>query len=118
MKSVDKFDSVFIYNGKVDFRRSIDGLASIVQDELKMNLALNSLFIFFNRRKNKVKFLYWDKSGFALWYKRLEEEHFKLPKNIEENYLSITSRELEWLLEGYDFWKMKPHQKLNYDLCL
>ena len=100
MKSVDKFDSIFIYNGKVDFRRSIDGLSNMVQEELKMDVFQNALFLFFNKSKNKLKILYWDKSGFALWYKRLEEERFKIPKNIEGNHLALNSKELEWLLEG------------------
>ncbi len=115
MKSVDKFDAIYIYNGKVDFRRSIDGLSNMVQEELKMDVFQNSLFLFFNKRKNKLKILYWDKSGFALWYKRLEEERFKIPKNIEGNHLSLTYKELEWLLEGYDIAKKKPHQELKYN---
>ncbi len=117
MKSVDNFDAIYIYNGKVDFRRSIDGLSTMVQEELKMDVFQNSLFLFFNKSKNKLKILYWDKSGFALWYKRLEEERFKIPKNIEGSHLALTSKELEWLLEGYDIAKMKPHQELKYNIC-
>ena len=49
MKSVDKFDAIYIYNGKVDFRRSIDGLSNMVQEELKMDVFQNSLFLFFNK---------------------------------------------------------------------
>ncbi len=116
MKSVDKFDAIYIYNGKVDFRRSIDGLSTMVQEELKMDVFQNSLFLFFNRSKNKLKILYWDKSGFALWYKRLEEERFKIPKHIEGSHLTLSSKELEWLLEGYDITKMKPHQELKYNI--
>ncbi len=116
MKSADKFDSIFIYNGKVDFRRSIDGLSTMVQEELKMDVFQNSLFLFFNKNKNKLKILYWDKSDFALWCKRLEEERFKIPKNIEGSHLSLTYKELEWLLEGYDIAKKKPHQELKYNI--
>jgi transposase len=89
----------------------------MVQEELQMNIFQGALFLFFNRRKDKLKILYWDKSGFALWYKRLEQEKFKIPKNIEGKHLSLTIKELEWLLEGYDISKMKPHQILKYDLC-
>ena len=117
MKSVDKFDGIYVFNGKVDFRRSIDGLSNIVQEFLKLDVFSNSLFLFFNQRKDRVKILYWDKSGFALWYKRLEEERFKIPKNIEGSHIVLTSKELEWLLEGYDISKMKPHQELKYNLC-
>ena len=62
-----------------------------------------------------MKMLYWDNSGFALWYKRLEKEKFAWPKHETEEVITITSEQLEWLLKGYSFWKMKPHKKLQFN---
>ena len=69
-------DQIFLYRDCVDFLKSIDGLAAIVEMELGMNIFSNSLFVFTNRHRDKMKILYWSKNGFCLWYKRLEEEKF------------------------------------------
>lgn len=60
-----------------DLRKSIDGLAAIVQMRFKLNPFSNSLFIFCNRNKDKIKILQWEHSGFWLYYKRLEKGKFK-----------------------------------------
>jgi transposase len=73
------------------------------------------LFLFFSRNRRKVKILYWDQSGFALWYKRLEKNKFNLPKSKDLKTLIITDAQLRMLLVGYDIWKMKPHETLCYE---
>ena len=65
-----RFESIFLHRDTVDFRKSIDGLSTIIQDEMNLNPFGNYLFVFANRRRNKIKILYWDKTGHALWYKR------------------------------------------------
>ena len=106
---------VFLYRDHVDFRKSIDGLASIVEMELRMNIFSGALFLFINRGRDKMKILYWSRNGFCLWYKRLEAERFAWPrKGGGEAVLSITARQLGWLLEGYDVWSLKPHKVLKY----
>jgi transposase len=112
----NRFEKIFLYRPKVDFRKSIDGLCGVIQEEMGLNPLDKILFIFCNTRKNKIKILYWDISGFALWYKRLEKERFFLPKNIEEDQITLESRQLELFLEGYDIWKMRPHQNLSYKM--
>ena len=72
------------------------------------------LFVFPSRDSRKIKLLYWDKSGFAVWYKRLEKEKFLVRKRRNES-LVISPECLKWLLNGYDIFKMKPHEKLNYE---
>lgn len=111
----EHIDDILIYNGFVDFRKSIDGLSSLVQDELNENPFSKTLFLFFSRNRRKVKILYWDQSGFALWYKRLEKNKFNLPKSKDLKTLIITDTQLKMLLIGYDIWKMKPHETLCYE---
>ena len=114
MISFNQVDDILVYNGVVDFRKSIDGLAALVEQELGEDPFSKTLFLFFSRNKSKVKILYWDQTGFVLWYKRLEKDKFILPKKLSEKRLMITNQQLQWLLSGYDVWKMKPHEVREY----
>lgn len=80
-------------------RRSIDGLAAIVQEKFNLNPFENSLFLFCGRKKNRIKALYWEGDGFVLLYKRLENGKYQWPQNSEEAR-SITPQEFRWLMEG------------------
>jgi transposase len=115
MINMNSIDDILIYNGVVDFRKSIDGLSTLVQEGLVENPFSKTLFLFFSRNKRKMKILYWDKNGFCLWMKRLEKDKFKLPKNISTKSIVITQEQLEWLLGGYDFWKQKPFAAIEYE---
>ena len=68
---------VYLYTGIVDMRKSINGLAAIVEQELELNPMTETLFVFCNRGRDKIKMLYWERNGFVLWYKRLEKQRFK-----------------------------------------
>lgn len=114
MNLVPQDFSIYIYNARVDFRKSIDGLSGIVIEQMGLDLYKKALFVFFNRRRDKVKILFWDRSGFIIIYKRLEEERFYLPKKLSDPVLNIDRTQFEWLFEGYDIWKMKPHRELKY----
>jgi transposase len=108
-------EAVFLYRVPIDFRKSIDGLSALVEQELGMALFEASLYVFINRRRDKIKALYWHRNGFCLWYKRLEQERFAWP-SAEGNTAAhaVTLKELEWLLEGFDLWAGKPHKTLSY----
>ena len=69
------------------------------------------LFLFLNRRRDRVKILYWDHNGFCLWHKRLEKDRFKWPQSVEE-VLDIDQRQLRWLLSGLDI--ADAHRQLYY----
>ena len=115
MRSYKSFNQIYLYNAQVDFRKSINGLMQIVKFQMNLNpLEEGSLFIFVARNRWALKTLYFDHSGFALWYKRLEGEKFKLPKPNSSSH-SLTSKELGLFLEGYDIFKMKPHKILGED---
>ncbi|MGR3983529.1 IS66 family insertion sequence element accessory protein TnpB [Pseudoalteromonas sp. 1181_04] len=65
---------IYLHRDAVDFRKSIDGLVAIVEGELERDAYTGALFLFCNKAKDKLKLVYWDKTGFALWYKRLEKK--------------------------------------------
>lgn len=96
---ISKAEQIYIACGFTDMRKSIDGLAGIVQQNFKLNPFQNSLFLFCGRRKDRLKALYWERDGFVLLYKRLESGSFQWPRDAEEVKL-ITQQEFRWLLEG------------------
>ncbi len=95
-------------------RKGINGLAEVVEEAGMGELQGANLFIFAGRRKHTIKVLYWDKTGFALWMKRLEEDKFPWPKLSEKPVLKLTSQQFSWLLDGIDVWKIKTFEKINF----
>lgn len=93
-------------------RKSIDGLAAIVQESFKMNPFDNNLFLFCGRRRNRLKALHWEKDGFCLLYKRLETGNFQWPRN-ENEARSITRQEFRWLMEGLSIDQPKALKKIE-----
>lgn len=114
MKAANQFEKIFLHRQPVDFRKSINGLSAMVQEEMKLNAFDSALFIFCCARRKRIKILYWDRTGFALWFKRLEEDLFPWPKDLEEETVEISARELEWVLDGINIWKIKPHEEKKY----
>lgn len=100
MKSISEFEHLYIHRRPVDMRKSINGLAAIVQTEMKLDLRSSSLFIFSNKPRTHLKMLYFDRSGFALWLKRLEESRFPWPIDEDEDTVSISLTDLGHLLSG------------------
>jgi transposase len=87
-----------------DMRKSFDSLHTLVRDHLDLNPFAGHLFVFTSRRKDRVKILYWDRDGFALWSKRLEEGTYAVPFDDDgaERGREITAQELGALLSGID----------------
>lgn len=87
-----------------DMRKSFDSLHALVRDYLELDAFAGHLFVFSSRRRDRVKILYWDRDGFALWSKRLEEGAYALPggKTEAEVRREITTQELGALLSGID----------------
>ena len=111
----DHGTQVYLYTGVVDMRKSIDGLALLVEGVMELNPMQPTLFVFCNRSRDKIKMLYWERNGFVLWYKRLEKQRFKwLKVKGNELSLSITGYELNLLLDGMDIFNNKPHEALFY----
>ena len=83
----------------------------LIESELTLNAFSGALFIFCNKKQDKLKLLYWDKTGFALWYKRLEKQRFKWPKCDQLKHTNLSEQQLTWLLGGYD---VVGHRSLDY----
>lgn len=92
---------VFIATKPLDMRKSLDGMSAIVTQELKKDVFAGQLFVFCNKRGDKIKLFYWDRNGYCCWYKRLERGVFRLPK-LGEQLFAINPAELGLLLEGID----------------
>ena len=115
MKAPASFSEIFVCTRPVDFRMSIDGLASVVTSELGKNVFNSTaLFVFTNRDKSRLRILYWDKTGFALWMKRLEKDRFPWPKKFTSREMQVRAHELEWLLDGVNIWTIRPHAELHF----
>jgi len=92
-------------------RKSIDGLAAIVQMSFSLDPFSTSLFVFCNKSRNKIKILQWENNGFWLYYKRLERGKFRWPDGNNSNTINITQRELNWLLDGLELEQKHAHKK-------
>lgn len=114
MRPLSQFSEIFLHRAAVDGRKQINGLANIVQMEMSLDPFSEALFVFTTRRYDYLKLLYWNKSGFALWVYRLEQEKFRWPKKWGHDTVNLTHEQLGWLLEGYDIMRMKPHAALNF----
>lgn len=103
---------MFLCTLPADMRRSFDGLASLVEEHLRYDPLAGDLFIFRSKRGDRVKLLYWDEDGFALWYKRLEAGTFVFPSDagrerIGEHGVTLRPAELAMLLDGVDLSSVK-----------
>ncbi len=112
MKMFTSVPEVFLYRDFVDFRKSINGLAAIVEQQMQLSPLNGSVYVFCNKGRDKLKILYWDKTGFALWYKRLEKDKFKWPTTLTNELLTLSEQQLHWLLNGFD---VLGHQAISYE---
>jgi len=88
---------IFLYRGSADMRKGFDGLSGIVRDELGEDPMNGTLFVFLNGTRDKIKALYWDRDGYAIWTKRLERGRFAFPS---ESGGVVGWSELALLLDG------------------
>ncbi len=92
---------IYIACGYTDMRKSIDGLAVIVQQQFRMDPFSPALFLFCGKRRDRFKALLWEGDGFILFYKRLENGTFRWPRSQEE-VKPITWQQFRWLMEGLE----------------
>ena len=102
--------NIYIVCGKTDMRKGIDGLATLVQDNFKLDPDGDSIFLFSGWSKDRYKCLYFDGDGFAMLYKRLDNGKLQWPKN-ENEVRNLSQQELRWLLEGLAIQQPKAIQK-------
>ncbi len=108
---------VYIATGVTDMRKSINGLSILVADQLELDPLSGHLFAFCNRKRDIIKILYWDRNGFCLWHKRLEQDRFLWPET-EEDVVNIHGHQLSWLLDGLSLNQCEAHQQLTYEIMV
>jgi transposase len=102
----------FLYRGATDMRRSFSGLSGIVTNELQKPLTTGDVFIFINKPRNSIKLLVWDRNGFVIYYKRLEEGTFELPVSAADvKSITIKWEELVMMLEGISLKSVKMRKR-------
>ena len=111
MRPSNNLPEVYLCREPVDFRKGINGLAILVEQALGHDPFSEKLFVFCNRRRNRVKVLYWDRSGFCLWAKRLERGTFRLPRWQEQSAVEMEAAELGLILEGLDLRNAKRRER-------
>jgi transposase len=108
---------IFLCTRHADLRRSFDGLAQLVREFFGADPLSGHLFVFRNKRGDRVKLLYWDRDGYAIWYKRLEEGTFAWPPSdatrpkVGEHGVSLRPAELVMLLDGIDLSHIKRRRR-------
>ena len=104
---------VYLCTVPCDMRRSFDGLHALVTTAMQLDALGGHLFVFSNRRRDRVKILYWDRDGFAVWAKRLEEGTYAMPFGDDAGELrrEITAQELGALLSGIDLSVAKRRKR-------
>lgn len=107
---------VYLHRAPVDMRKQIDGLVVLAKEVIQQDPTCGALFGFINARRNKLKLLVWERNGFVIWYKRLERDKFHWPRRADEAVVTLTGEQLNWLLDGYDVWRMKPHEALHFSV--
>ena len=106
--------AVYLHREPIDFRKNINGLAALVEHDLALDPFAAAVYVFGNRRRDRVKMLGWSRNGFWLLQKRLESERFIWPRDNNQRVLELTVQQLHWLLEGIDLAAMRGHEILHY----
>jgi transposase len=109
-------ERVYLHRAPVDMRKQMDGLSILAQDVIGRDAMSGSMFVFINARRNKLKILVWERNGFIVWYKRLEQQRFHWPRGSGDSVLTLTGQQLNWLLDGYDVWRMRAHEVLHFSV--
>lgn len=100
-------DEIYIVCGYTDMRKSIDGLCSIISDQLKMDPRQSALFLFCGRRCDRIKAILWENDGFVMLYKRMEAHgRFRWPRNRLE-VRQLTWQQFDWLMTGLEIEQPK-----------
>ena len=113
-----KVENIYIVCGHTLMRKSISGLAEIIQQQFDLDLFSDSLFLFCGRRRNRLKALIWEEDGFVLLYKRLEDGRYSWPKD-ENEVRNLTHKQFVWLMQGLAIDQPKAIKKIEgkLDIC-
>jgi transposase len=104
---------IFLCTRSTDLRKSFDGLSGLVQECFSQDLLTGHLFLFLNRRRDRIKILYFDRDGLAIWYKRLETGSFQMPQVAAGDSIEIQPAQLAMLLSGIDLRTVRQRKRFQ-----
>jgi len=104
---------VFLHREPIDFRAGINSLITLVEQSMQLDPFARAVYAFHNRRRNRIKLLLYERNGFWLMLRRLEEDHFIWPRR-QQAVIELTTEQLRWLLEGIDIEAMRRHPARRY----
>lgn len=105
---------IYLYAKNVDMRKSFDGLLGVVQSEFRRDIRHGDLFLFLNRRLDRLKLIYWDRDGIAIFYKRLEVGAFQRPRGAAgDEHVEIDTTDFSLLLAGIDLASAKRRRRYS-----
>lgn len=107
---------VYLHREPIDFRAGINSLAILVQETMELDPFAPAVFAFCNRRRDRMKLLFFDRSGFVMVLKRLTEDRFRWPRR-HETVVELTTEQLHWILDGMDIDAMVRHPVRSYQLA-
>lgn len=112
MLSLPSTTRIFLAVEPADMRKGFDGLSQLVRDRIAQDPLSGHLYVFRNRRRDRIKVLYWDRDGLALWYKRLEKGTFRFPEAVDGR-VEVTPAEIAAILEGIDLRQARRQARFS-----
>jgi transposase len=113
MFRLDSDARVYLHREPIDFRAGMNSLVTLVEQSMQLDPFSRSVFAFHNRRRDRIKLLLYDRSGFWLMMKRLETDRFVWPRQPRA-VIELTTEQLHWLLDGIDIGAMRRHPARAY----
>jgi transposase len=113
MFRLDSDARVYLHREPIDFRAGMNSLVTLVEQSMQLDPFSRSVFAFHNRRRDRIKLLLYDRSGFWLMMKRLETDRFVWPRQPQA-VIELTIEQLHWLLDGIDIGAMRRHPARAY----
>lgn len=103
---------VFLCSGATDMRKGFDSLAHLIESSLALDPFSGHLFVFRSRRGDRIKILYWDRDGYAMWYKRLERGNVRFPAAAQATgHVEIKVADLMMILDGVDLGSVRRQRR-------
>ncbi|MFP3569751.1 IS66 family insertion sequence element accessory protein TnpB [Paraburkholderia sp. SIMBA_030] len=104
---------IYLHREPIDFRSGINSLVTLVERSMQLDPLARAVYAFHNRKRNRVKLLLYDRSGFWLMLKRLEADHFAWPHR-QQAVIELTTEQLHWLLDGINIDAVHRHPERQY----
>ena len=109
---------VFLYRRPTDMRKSFNGLVALTEAELKQDPLSGSFFVFVNRRRDRIKILYWGQTGYCIWYQQLQRGTYQLPDHEsldEQDTVEVSRSQLSLILDGIDLTSVRLRKRFQLE---